>query len=225
MNKVIKGVVSGALVFSAGISNADVIDFTDGAWSASNGLQTYSLNGVTLSATGTLPITGASTPAVLTFNGPSCGNAGVGLACSGDGIGIDRTNRFLVGDQNDEVNQLETLSVFFSIARDITNVDFLNVFTQQGIAPAEQMQIRSNGGSWVTLVPTIASPGGYFSSNYSANGVTSLDIRAASGLNNLLSEGSLARITYVPTPATAVLLALGLVGFAFNKKLRPQSKQ
>jgi hypothetical protein len=207
-----------SLITAAGLAHADVIDFTSGAWSGSDGLQTFSSGGVTLSATASVPILGTSTPAELTFNGSSCGNAGVGLACAGDGIGINRTNPIFVGDQNDEVNQLEILSVLFAAARDITGVDFLNVFTRQGLIPTERMEIRANGGSWVTLMPTAAAAGGYFSSGYSASGVTSLDIRAAGGLGNALSEGSLARISYVPTPATAALVALGLAGFAFSRK-------
>ena len=205
-----------AIAFMCAPVHATVIDFTNSApWSAANGLASYTNSGVTLSSSATL--LGFPTPTQLTFNAGACGNTSVGLACAGQGIGINRTIvTSALLDQNDEIDFAEILRVGFSTPSDIIRLEFLKVFA--GLLP-EAMQVRVNGaGPWISLSPSTSAAGGYFDSGFSAFGVSTLDIRAAGILsNNPASDGSLARIT-IPVPASAALLGLGLLGIAALRK-------
>jgi len=73
-----------AIASASMAASAGVIDFTSDAWSGANGVNSYSMNGVTLTA---LP-NGPLNLQRLTFNAGSCGNTLVGLACQGAGIGV-----------------------------------------------------------------------------------------------------------------------------------------
>ena len=183
-------------------AQASVMDFTSSSWSAAQGQASHSFWGVTLSASGTFI---NPTPAVLTFNGNACGNATVGLACAGDGIGIDRTS--IPIEDVGEVGIRELLNVNFGGPVQLQQIDFLNLFA------GERLEIRANGtGSWTLLGPSSSQTGGYFSSALNPavfSNVNFLDIRGA----NLLSDGSLARISYVPVPGTLALLLMGAMGF------------
>ena len=205
-----------AIAFMCAPVHATVIDFTNSApWSAANGLVSYTNSGVTLSSSATL--LGFPTPTQLTFNAGACGNTSVGLACAGQGIGINRTIvTSALLDQNDEIDFAEILRVGFSTPSDIIRLEFLKVFA--GLLP-EAMQVRVNGaGPWISLSPSTSATGGYFDSGFSASAVSTLDIRAAGILsNNPASDGSLARIT-IPVPASVALLALGLLGIAALRK-------
>ena len=196
--------------------HATVIDFTNASpWSAANGFASYTNGGVTLTSSASL--LGFTTPTQLTFNAGACGNSSAGLACAGQGIGINRTRiSSTLLDQNDQIDFTEILRVGFASPSDIIRLEFLKVFA--GVLP-EAMQVRVNGaGAWINLSPVASAAGGYFDSGFSAAGVTTLDIRAAGILsNNPGSDGSLARIT-IPVPASAALLALGLLGIAALRK-------
>lgn len=208
--------VSVAIATASTAAAADVIDFTSSAWSGANGVNSYSLNGVTLTA---LP-TGVLSPQRLTFNLGSCGNTSVGLACQGAGIGVGPVDPT-------QINVLpEALRVGFGTAQSIWGVDFLkfvSTTTPLTNTPySEQMQIRSsidgtNFGSWQTFTaPNPSATGGYYSANFRADGVLALEIAGrtfGSGFStNALSAASLARIT-VPVPATLPLIGLGLAAF------------
>jgi hypothetical protein len=205
-----------AIATASMAASADVIDFTSSAWSGANGVNSYSLNGVTLTAQ----------PAnfqTLTFNSGACGNTSVGLACQGRGIGISTVG----GANQDQINvsPAETLRVGFDTAQSIWGVDFLKfVSTAVPIlgSYSERMQIRSstdgtNFGAWQTFTaPNPSATGGYYSADFRADGVLALEIAGrtfGSGFStNALSAASLARIT-VPLPATLPLIGLGLAAF------------
>jgi hypothetical protein len=198
-------------------ANAGVIDFTSSQWSGTAGTS-YSApgSGVTLSASGSVPIFGA-TPAELTYNAGSCGNTTVGLACMGAGIGIDRT--LVPIEQAGEINTNELLTVSFANLMTIDRIDFLNMQPKLnlGIAvlPADTMSIRANGtGAWQNFSPLMGQLGGFYSAAFAASNVSSLEIRGF----NTLSEASLARISYVPVPGTAALLLLGVAAVAYKRR-------
>ncbi|MEI6546926.1 MAG: PEP-CTERM sorting domain-containing protein [Burkholderiales bacterium] len=194
---------------------ADVIDFTSSAWSGANGVNSYSLNGVTLTAQPNGPFDLQR----LTFNSGSCGNTLVGLACQGAGIGVGPVDPT-------QINVLpEALRVGFSSAQSIWGVDFLKfVSTAVPIlgSYSERMQIRSstdgtNFGAWQTFTaPDPSATGGYYSANFRADNVLALEIAGrtfGSGFStNATSAASLARIT-VPVPAALPLIGLGLAAF------------
>ena len=208
------GVAFGLSLICAPV-HATVIDFTNASpWSAADGLASYTNGGVTLTSSASL--LGFTTPTQLTFNAGACGNSSAGLACAGQGIGINRTRVSAPFDQNDQIDFTEILRVGFASPSDIIRLEFLKVFA--GVLP-EAMQVRVNGaGAWINLSPVASAAGGYFDSGFSAASVTTLDIRAAGILsNNPGSDGSLARIT-IPVPASAALLALGLLGIAALRK-------
>jgi hypothetical protein len=211
-------------------AHADVIDFTNASqWLAANGQQSFTAGNTTISASGLLPVLNTATnPAqtLLTFNSGACGAvASLGLACNGQGIGIDRTQVpevLGVGDIPGEIDRRETLTVSFLNPLTITSIEFLNL-VRDGVGRLginESMDYRFNGGAWQTVTYTSpAAPGGYFSTNFAPeSNVSQIDIRGGGPAIGSTQDASLARISYVPVPATAALLALGAVGFAFARR-------
>jgi hypothetical protein len=202
---------------TSAVANAGVIDFTSSQWAGVSGFS-YSApgSGVTLTASGVLPVLNTATPSVLTFNAGPCGNNTVGLACAGAGIGIDRTSVPI--EQADEINSGELLKISFANLMTIDHVDFLKLAAPLNLGivtiPGDTMSIRVNGGTWQDFTPTVALGGGYYSAALSASNVSSLEIRGM----NAASEGSLARISYVPTPGTAALLLLGVAAVAYKRR-------
>jgi hypothetical protein len=194
----------------AGPAAATVLaDFTDRAWSAAEGTNSYTLGGVTLQAF----YTGFGTP-TLTFNAGAaagCANAAAGLACAGDGIGID--SRLLLEDPGEidtgAIN-LERLRVSFSAPRLVTGFDVLNFF-RGGTG-----EYRLDGGSWLSFTSTSTGGDGGFTPVAVAGGpVSVIDFRSA----NVLTDFSLARIrTAVPEPAAFALLAVGLAAAGFGRR-------
>jgi hypothetical protein len=209
-------------------ANADVIDFTNAAqWQSANGQQTFTSGYTTISASGLLAVGNtASNPAqtLLTFNAGACGAvSSLGLACNGRGIGIDRGQvPLLLGDVPGEIDRRETLTVNFVNPLTVTSLEFLNL-VRDGVGLLgvnESMDFRFNGGTWQTVTMTSPSaPGGYFSTSFAPeNNVTQIDIRGGGNANLSIQDGSLARIGYVPLPATAALLLLGGLGAVLVKR-------
>lgn len=191
-------------------ASAGVIDFTSSAWSGATGVNSYSVDGVTLKAN---PFKYQK----LTFNSGACGNTLVGLACEGKGIGISTP----YGANQDQINvsTVETLRVGFDSAQSIWGVDFLKLVTTTAfLAYSEQVQIRhstdgTSFGDWqIFSAPNPSNAGGYYSANYRADGVLALEMAGKTFDDNALSAASLARIT-VPVPATLPLIGLGLAAF------------
>ena len=205
-------IILGTCVVLASQVQAAVVDFTASSpWAGANGQTSFTSGIVTLNASGT--ILGSPAYAILTFNAPSCGNAGVGLACQGDGIGINRTSRFALLDQNDEIDSTEILKVSFGSLVSLSGLKFLNLVYTNNIL-TETMDIRVNGGSWSTLTPTGSVAGGFFAPSFSATGVSNFELRGG-----LLSNGSLAALDYeIPTPASIALLGIGALGLLFAKR-------
>jgi PEP-CTERM motif len=208
--------LAAALAFGvcSAASAAVVVDFTDRAWAAANGDDDFTLGGIQLTA-------GPSGNALLTFNAPDCDNTAVGLACQGDGIGIDY-RRFSLSDDPTEVDPFETLRVtFLGGPVNVLDIHVLNL-TYDFTYGLERIQIRANGGgAWQTFVAA-SSPlatGGYLETGFSASNVSYIEMRAADNTawtGAQFSDASLARIAYnaVPVPATVALLGLGLLGVA-----------
>ncbi len=219
-----------AIASLAGSASAGVIDFTNSSpWLGANGQQTFTSGNTTISASGLLPLIDRATnpsQTLLTFNSGACGaDAGLGLACNGQGIGIDRLQAPLVlgvGDNPDEIDRRETLTINFLNPLTITSIEFLKL-VRDGVGRLgidESMDYRFNGGAWQTVTFTSpAAPGGYFSTSFSPEAnVSQIDIRGGGPAIGSTQEGSLARIGYVPVPATAALIALGAVGFAIARR-------
>jgi hypothetical protein len=201
---------------------ATTIDFTDAAvWGSISG-PAASGSGVTLSALGTNLFNG-STPALLTFNAGACGAAAsTGLACQGRGIGIDRSSvNLLLGDVPGEIDRRELLSINFANPVNVLSIEFLNVARDNFLlfSVSETMSIAFNGGAWQNFTLAAAAPGGYFLTTGFANAmdVSQIDIRGGGALLASTQEGSLARITYVPVPATLALFMIGFAAFAITR--------
>jgi hypothetical protein len=119
------------------------------------------------------------------------------------------------------------LQIDFATALDITNIEFLKVGVEAVGLINEIMSVRvNNTGPWQNFTLSALAAGGYFASGFNATGVTRLDIRGgegALGANSIIHDGSLARITYVPTPATSLLLGAGLFAAIVMRQRKPAS--
>ena len=186
--KVVSGI---AVLLAATSASAMVIDFTSQAWTTAigTGKKTVTLGDVTVASVGT--------PAGnLTFNGGAertdcqAGQSLHGLACFGDGIGID----------DDEITQgmIEKIKVTFANAVDILDVHFLDLFGNEQTGETAVM-VEANGvyttfkalpGNPLALVgPSVA--GGYWETGFKRSGVSSLTFLAP---NDKFSDFALARI-------------------------------
>jgi hypothetical protein len=207
-----------------------VIDFTSAAWLGADGQQSYSLGGVTLSATPN----GQVVQSLLTFNprplplGPCPSTPVPPFACDGTGIGIDVVQRLAnPNDEPDEIDLPETLTVTFS-SRWVTSFELLMLFPNEGplILPAElrtleeRMEYRINGaGDWIEILandPASATGNGYKIVPVNMF-VSTLEIRGPVGLGATYSDASLARIS-IPEPSSLALLGLSLVGIGIARR-------
>ncbi len=215
--------LSCAQIVVQNVAIANVIDFTDAAVWGSIGGSTATVGNVTLTATGTTPLN-TPTPASLTFNAGSCGaNSGLGFACQGRGLGIDRAGvGLLLGDLPGEIDRRELLTVSFANPINVQSIEFLNVARDNFLlfSVNETMSIAFNGGPWQNFTLAAAAPGGYFlTTGFSnSNNVSQIDIRGGGALIASTQEGSLARITYVPVPTTVALFIIGFTAFALTRK-------
>jgi hypothetical protein len=212
-----------ASLFLTNAVQAAVIDFTDSAvWGLASG-SSFTAGPVTLTAAGT-NILNNPTPSALNFNAGACGaTVSLGLACQGRGLGIDRTSvGLLLGDIPSEIDRREVLSVNFANPVGIISIEFLNVVRDNFLLFSinETMSIAFNSGPWQNFTLAAAAPGGYFLTSGFANAsnVSQIDIRGGGALLASTQEGSLARITYVPVPATLALFLIGFTAFAVTRK-------
>ncbi|WP_185234858.1 PEP-CTERM sorting domain-containing protein [Teredinibacter franksiae] len=191
-----------ALGFAAA-SHAIVIDFTDSEWASAINGNSATLGDITLT----------SIAGNLTFNsgdrgGCVAGQASHGLACDGDGIGIN----------NDEITEgrSQKIIVTFASAVDILNVDVLDLFgSERDGETALLMEVDGIENSFTPPSGNDGVAGGYWSTGFTASGVTQLILFAE---DDGFSDYALARLNIqaasVPEPGSLALLGLGLLGIA-----------
>jgi hypothetical protein len=194
-------------LFGAAPALAVTIDFTKATpWSGVSG-SSFEALGIRIESVGA---GGGS----LTFNPipPDFGcPGGFGLACDGDGIGIS----------DDEATGIpagrELLRVtFLSGPVDILGVDVLDLFLDEGPGIDESVELSTDATTWSRYY-SAGLPGGYVSTGFTASSTSVLYLR---GFDDKVSDGALARITYVPEPATLSLLGIGVIGLAVIARRR-----
>ena len=187
-------------------SQAVTIDFTNQAWKDAIGMGNTEaiVDGIKLSSTGgNLTLLGSGTDFEIT----GCNNAGAGLACTGDGIGIS----------NDEISeggvQQLTLS-FLNGPVNVENIFLLDLFGLEGTGETAII----NGGIFHNTSDNQAL-GGYYETGFSDNLVSTITFLSP---DDGFSDYALAKIEIspVPIPGAAILFGSALLGFFGFKRRR-----
>lgn len=194
-------------------AQATLIDFTDQSWqiAISGSSTTATVDNVSLTAIG----------GALTFNawdkaGCEAGQSLHGLACDGDGIGIN--SRY---GRDDQINgSSEGIKVSFANPVNIIEVYLLDLYSFEFFrwswsetAVIDGIQYRTDGNNYYT--------GGFAEIDYSGQGITSL---LFSGTNYWFNDYALAgikvEVSPVPIPGAAILFGSALLGFFGFKRRR-----
>ena len=151
----------------------------------------------------------------LTFNandngGCVAGQATTGLACAGDGIGIN----------NDEITQggLQKLILTFDSAIDILDIHLLDLFGSEKTGEIAFIQNSASAPQSFKATPgNNGIAGGYWETGFTASGVQSLTVYSET---DDFSDFALARIEFasVPEPGSIALMAFGLIGLVLARK-------
>ena len=197
-------------LFATGAAHALLIDFTSDDWNGANG-QNPSY-GQVVTGVGLVTLTAAG--GTLTFNSGDnggClagGGAAFGLACDGDGIGID----------DDEITfRDEMLTVTFASAVDVINIYLLDLFDNQG--EFEQAIITVGGGSGIAVNGSSTDVGGFIITGIVENGVTTINFSTSANWDQ--TDYALAAIEVsVPEPGTLLLLGAGLFAMGLAQRRR-----
>jgi len=236
--KLVASLGAAAVAFGMAVPAHAIIDFTTGTWGATNP-QTFSYAGAPISVK-LEAFDAANNSVAFTENVPFDGDASqcssLGLACTGDGIGIS-DDEVTFGNastpEKEGKKQVERLMVTFTdpgtgnpAAVDIGSIIFLDLFgaPDDGLDLAEEVQMQFNGnGAGLAFAGTATDRTGFFVGSRGTaaevgdpdtayDNVTSIEFFADEKFfsSNVNSDFALAGIKLVPIPAALPLLGSAL---------------
>ena len=192
-----------ALAAASMSASATVIDFTSNEWSGANNKNSFTSNGVTLSACLAGPPVSCSANALTSLKLSWSSENGIGMKGAKTDPDADEVGMY----KPFAITYVDLLKVQFDQATDIYGFTLKKFFTGGGEPNgAEKFKVSTDNINYTEFIADGSSP---FSVAYYAQDVTTLYFRGS----NIGSEASLASIN-VPLPATLPLIGMGLLAFA-----------